>query len=445
MIQNIKNIFRWRVIFGFLAVSIFLSACVWPEKHDPFERLPEEQLETLQGTIYPFSVSVSTRATHRLEKDNHLVSFLASNIIRLEDFEGRKVEVDGVRRTEKMREIFWVEAIRLEELPALEDIEPKEARFATKNFSFVHPSHWEYTQAPNGTLYFTDKNDVARRVFLTFSASELLSSDTNIETNILIANLAGTKEIITDETNRERQEIMLFSNTENTKYKFVFDSQFEDFEGKQAFFKLLNSFIEGEENVTKAVEDDKKKEAERQAKQLEILKARELVENSIKGGDEEEETIEEKSSQEQEDTKDSVGEESEVEEVIKEGPTVEEESDIIIGGDFKNLVDERAFYYESGHYRFSMKVPYGFWFRNFGPVDGSIAKIGFADHEITGPADTQFSLEIITGELPEEGEVLEDGILMIMAQRSDKTYYRLSGNGKWRDAMKSVQATLKTF
>ena len=90
MKETNRKTFRLRNILAFLCVSVLLSACVWPEKNDPFERLPEEELETIEGTIYPFSVSVSTRATHRLEKDNHLVAFLASNIIRLEDFEGRK-------------------------------------------------------------------------------------------------------------------------------------------------------------------------------------------------------------------------------------------------------------------------------------------------------------------------------------------------------------------
>ena len=51
-----------------LAVTV-LTACVLPEKEDPFERLPEENLETIEGKLFPFSVSVSTRATHRLEQD----------------------------------------------------------------------------------------------------------------------------------------------------------------------------------------------------------------------------------------------------------------------------------------------------------------------------------------------------------------------------------------
>ena len=97
---------RKKIFFGLFLASIIISACVSPEQEDPFERLPEEPVETLAGEIFPFSVSISTRATHRLENDGKLVAYLASKIVRLEDFEGRKVEVDGVWRTEKCEKFF---------------------------------------------------------------------------------------------------------------------------------------------------------------------------------------------------------------------------------------------------------------------------------------------------------------------------------------------------
>ena len=84
--------------FGLLASLLTLTACVLPEKEDPFERLPEENLETIEGKLYPFSVSVSTRATHRLERDNKLVGYLASDLVQLAEFEGQEVMLEGVWR-----------------------------------------------------------------------------------------------------------------------------------------------------------------------------------------------------------------------------------------------------------------------------------------------------------------------------------------------------------
>ena len=427
-------------------ILLFLTACVWPEKsNDPFERLPEEKLQTIEGTIYPFSVSVKTSATHRLEKDNRLVAFLASKIVRLEDFEGRKVELDGMMRTEKMREIFWVEAIRLKDVISLEELEPKSKRYATKTFSFTHPSHWDYTTAPNGTVYFKDRNDAAGRVFLTFTPSELESGDTNIETNVLISNMAGTKKISTDDSDRERQELVLFSNVSNQKYSFLFLSPFEDFERKQAFFKLLNSFIEGEQKVQEAVETDKKEEAERQAKQAEFLKLQELLEKSNNG-----ELVEREDEDEAEEISEST---EEVSEGVKSEKTVEkvrapQESvpDFELGGDFTNVIDERAFYYESSHYQFSMKSPYGYWFRNFGPVEGAISKIAFAKQEVTSLGVAEFSLNIASGDYTAEpAETLSNGVLTIKAPRSDKTYYEVTGSPSHRDAMWSVVSSIVTF
>lgn len=439
-----KDLLSRPVIGMAVFVLLFLTACVWPEKsNDPFERLPEEKLQTIEGTIYPFSVSVKTSATHRLEKDNRLVAFLASKIVRLEDFEGRKVQLDGMMRTEKMREIFWVEAIRLEEALSFEELEPAAQRYSTKTFSFVYPNHWEFTEAPNGTLYFKDKNDAAGRVFLTFTPSELTSADTNLEKNVLISNMAGTKNISTDDSDRERQELVLFSNLSNQKYSFVFISPFEDFERKQAFFKLLNSFIEGEEKVYEAVDADKKEEAERQAKQAEFLRLQELIDSvDAEGG---EDDAEEDDVQEDEEVVDGV--EAEPEKTPELKPVVPTTApDFELGGDFTNEIDDRSFYYESSHYNFSMKVPYGYWFKNFGPVDGAIAKIAFAKREITSLVDRDFALSILSGDFTgEPKESVEEGILTIKVPRSDKSYYRLRGPVEFRDSMWSVVSTITTF
>ena len=96
---------RW-VLWGILVIAVVVTACVPPAKEDPFSRLPEEEIETLEGEVFPFSVSVSTRATHRLESNNRLVALLASEIVRLEDFEGQEVEMDGVRKRKKCGRFF---------------------------------------------------------------------------------------------------------------------------------------------------------------------------------------------------------------------------------------------------------------------------------------------------------------------------------------------------
>ena len=264
--------FSARIFFGIFIVAAVLSACVLPEKSDPFERLPESKIEVVRGTIFPFSVSISTRATHRLERDGKLVSYLASKIVNLDDFLNREVELEGFFRREKMREIFWAEKVRLLDIPESKISEKKETRFSTRKFSFKFPSNWEHSRSPDGTVYFLDKNDPARRVFFQFSAEKLDSNDKKIDPNVLISNLAGVKKISTDQFGRERQEITLFSNIFDRKYTLIFTANFEDFEKKKEFFRLLNSFVEGEKNVENAIENDKKVAAEEEAARISNLK-----------------------------------------------------------------------------------------------------------------------------------------------------------------------------
>jgi len=163
-----KKNFIW--ILG--VVVLTLTACVLPEKEDPFERLPEEKLETIEGKLFPFSVSVSTRATHRLEQSSKLVGYLASDLVQLAEFEGQEVALEGVWRNEKMRQIFWVEGIKVQTLEELAEDENAPQRLTTKRFTMLLPAHWEYSLAPNGVAYFLNKEDPARRVFLTFGVED---------------------------------------------------------------------------------------------------------------------------------------------------------------------------------------------------------------------------------------------------------------------------------
>jgi hypothetical protein len=440
-----------RFLGACFVTAILLSACVFPEQDDPFERLPAEETETVIGEIFPFSVSVATRATHRLENEGKLVYYLASNIVRLDDFVGRKVELDGIKRSEKMREIFWVEAIRLKDLDEKSKDEKIENRFKTKRFTFVFPENWEYSTAPDGTTHFTKKDDPARRVFLTFTVEDVSRDDKKNDPNVLISNLAGIKKIETDEMERERQSIILFSNIFDKKYKFVFTANFEEFEKKKDFFRLLNTFIEGEENVLAAVEKDLKNVAEREAEKIKeeskIIGSEEKMLPAVVVSPEErkgilsrmfgeeipEELLEPEEKTEVPDTIETVVEE-------KSKPT-----NLSIA--FTNLIDARAFIYESAYYNFSMKVPYGFWFRNFGASENRVAEIGFSDEAFEEKSGAKFFLVIIGDENPPTvfSEKLEGDQLTIEFPRGEKSFFRIYGPSRFRDAMRSVQSTVESF
>ncbi len=454
---------KQKILWTFLTVAVVISACVFPGKDDPFSRVSQERMETLSGEIFPFSVSVATRVTHRLESNGKLAAFLASDIVRLDDFEGQRVEVDGVRRKEKMREIFWVSAIRLLDLDKQTEQEPLDERYITKRFSFVYPPTWERSVSPAGVVHFLDKSDEARRVFLTFEAEDLERGDKKTDPNVLIANLAGIKKMTTDELDRERQELVLFSNIYDKKYKFVFTSAFEEFEKKKSFFKLLNSFVEGEENVLKAKEDDLKLIAERESQK--IQSSEKLVVTEEKPEEPKSESILDKLFGGEEKTEEVVAQEPEktdaetVEKQKEEVPAPakgtppasakEDASPLVFSasGDFTNLIDDKAFLYESQYYGFRMWVPYGYWFRNFGPSENAVARIGFSDQDFTNPVDAKFWLEILNDANPPKSfaEKINDTRVVIESPRDDASFFRFNGLKAFRDAMRSIQATVEKF
>jgi len=446
---------KQKLIFGVLFAALILSACVFPEKNDPFSRLPEESVETLEGEIFPFSVSVSTRATHRLENEGKLVAYVASDIARLSDFEGREVEIDGVRRTEKMREIFWVEAIRLLDL---EDSEEQLAdnRYSSNRFAFVYPPGWEHSTSPAGVVHFIDKTDTARRVFLTFSVEDIEKEDKKSDPNVLIASLAGVKKITTDSLDRERQEVALFSNLYDHKYNFVFTSQFEEFERKKSFFKLLNTFVEGEDNVREVLESDKKELAEKEAEKIEQEEPIEEEEEEVVEKKEEKKSLVDKLFGEKEEKDDIVEIAEEDETPVVETPVIERKvvvneqpTTITREGveDFVNVIEEHAFPYESTYYNFKMMVPWGYWFRNFGQSETRIARIGFSDEEFTEESGSKFWLEIIGSETPptQFTETIEADQVVLEFSRGQKSYFRISGPLYFRDAMRSIHATVENF
>lgn len=435
-----------KAVVGLLFTGLFLTACVWPESEDPFERLPTETIETIEGKLFPFSVSIATKITHRLEKDQKLQAYLASDVLRLEDFEGHEVEVDGFWKEVKMRQVFWVEALRVKDIEiADKDVEPEDSIFETKRFLFTFPSQWEYTTAPNGMVYFLDKSDPARRVFLTFEVSDVNKNDEKIEPNILIANMAGTKTISQDNLKRDREEITLLSNQYKKKYTFTFTNNFEDFEKKKSFFKLLNSFIEGDDIIIQYKRAQQQALAEKERLKLQAInKATEVIakeeaakrkaEELLAKKDQEPGFLDKFFTKEEEPTI-----ETEAETQIEETPVVATKTK----KSFTNLIDERAFSYSSSHYGLSFKIPYTYWYQNFGPEQGAITAIGFADHAFLGKGDINFWLRLKSGAADAESQVTENNITTIIYPRNGSSHFEFTGPVRYNDAMWSILRSME--
>jgi len=418
---------------------------------DPFER-EEQVLQTIEGEVFSFDISVATQATHRLEKEGRLVALLASDIIPLQKFENREVKLQGTYKTEKMREIFWVEGIELLALTEEEEQDMTEERFLAKDFTFLFPANWEYSTAPDGTAYFAEKGDPAKRVFLKFSVSELTREDRKLDPNVLIANLSGHKKSSNDDLKREEQDIALFSNVNrDRKYSFYFVTQFEDFEKKKQFFALLNSFIEGEEAVQTQKEEDLRIQAQKILEKVKEEEERQKLE-AIQAEFEEEEIVEAQTEEEGlfskiidkiSQTEEDVPEEELIEEIVEEKRLEEEKEKWA----FDDLIDGRAYPYTSKGLRFSMKIPFGFWFVNYGAVGDTLGTIGIANNELGGLADADFVLEVIeaTGGVDAlSQETLEDGRIVIKFPREgfENSHFQLVGPAEFRDAMLSIWATV---
>lgn len=417
---------------------------------NPFAPLPQEPHETLVGEILPFDLSVSTRATHRLERDEKLVALLASDIVPLEKFEGQEVSVSGVYRTEKMREIFIVDELHLLSDELVSDEKELPERFSTKNFSFVFPKTWQYSTAPDGTMLFTEKSDEQGRVFLQFTVGPKERRDKRMTPSVSIAGFKGTKSVMGDELGREQQKIVLWSNNSNKKYTFSFTADFEEFEKKKAFYELLNSFVEGESAVRAAQDNDLRIQAEREAEKVIALTKPaepEAIEPKATPEDEKEATEgvpgEEKEglfshlfgSKEKVDTEEALQKASEA------------AADMPLKDDYTNIIDGKAFPYTSDYLRFSMKSPWGYWFKNVGPTEPLLLQFGFAKHEVTGIEDSEFLLEIVPSENPvvTPRERKANGELFIEWARDNTSFFRLHGPESSRDAMRSIQATVKSW
>ncbi len=460
-----------------ITLTLGLTACTLtpPEKPiSPLQTLSQESTITLDGEIYPFSVSISTRATHRLANiDGKLIAYLYSDIVNLQQFESQVVEIDGYWRKEKMQEIFFVEAIRLQNNDATQDIEtPTESRFTTQNFTFVYPYSWEYSLSPDGIAYFTEKNDSQRKTFLTFSVEAKTKKDENIQPNISIAGLSGVRTITPSEaSDREHQQIQLFSKTTPiNKYTFSFSGN--NIQQKE-FLLLINSFIEGQEQVAQVIAHEKRAQAEREASKL-LAQTPDQSETQTEDSSiesEEDSELENNNNTEPSETGNTQDQPSNVLDLAakyaserkEETPQTTNNTDLLtqpetsqssenitldpdlFTNDFKNIIDDRAFSYGSSYYNINLQVPYGFWFRNFGPQDAKLFRIGFADQEIQNENDVDFFLESIASQNPEKtvSEKLSGETLTITFPRNNNSYFQFIGPVTYRDAMRSILLTIE--
>lgn len=450
---------KYTYILVSLVAALSISACVFTpqEPETPFETIETKDLITLDGEVYPFSVSISTRATHRLANiDGKLIAYLYSDIVDLSQFESHIVELDGFWKNEKMQEIFYVEAIRLQDLDeSLEDEDPIPQRFTTKNFTFQYPPTWEYSRSPIGVAHFTDKQDTQRRVFLQFSAEKPTKQDLQKEPNVSISGMNGIQTITFDTAEKENQEINLFSNYFDKKYTFIFSGTPEQ---KKDFLLLINSFVEGAQEVAQVLEEEKRLLAEREASKLkqkkEALALKELEDmldtNNTEEDDQTQQDIEdsedamENENQNDNETKNMNTEsESESENNTDTAPLLG--TDIPVDKNFENLIDERAFAYTSDYYNLALKVPFGYWFRNFGPQDEKLFRIGFAPHEINSEADPTFWLEgITTDNAPQVFTQKNDNKNIILTfPRTKTSYFQFTGPVEYRDAMMSILLSIE--
>jgi hypothetical protein len=94
-----------------------------------------------------------------------------------------------------------------------------------------------------------------------------------------------------------------------------------------------------------------------------------------------------------------------------------------------------------------MHVPWGYWFRNFGPNEGHIARIGFSDEEFTELTGAKFWLEIVSTQTPptHRNEKENDTQLIIEFPRNSTSYFRFTGLKQFRNAMRSIEESIQIF
>jgi len=429
-----NSLFRSFVLFFSIFFVFGMSGCSFLEENgDPFSR-QEIKKETLEGELFPFSASIQTNATHRLEKDGRLIAYLSSRFVPLQNFERKFVDVEGFFETEDLRDIFWVEKISVHDDINTTTLEKKSGpqRFASDSFTFLYPETWEFSISSNQAMHFVDKMDSARKVFLIFSVEEKNNATSSLEKNIQIGSLKGNRTTNTDAMNRERTEIRLFSEKFNHVYKFIFTSAFEEFEKKNAFFSFLNSFVDGTDEVKSILEAEKIKQAEEEMQKLEE-QAKEL---QIK------EDEEKKLELEKTEKKNIAPEISSVKETLSP-QTVP--STIVSDGSFTNLISEKSLNYSNPQQNFFVRFPWGMWFRSFSANEESTIRIGAAKQDFVSADQAQIWVELLKTKGSGESltETMDNNRLIVVLTKADGSMIRVSGASQLRNEILSIAHSAK--
>lgn len=447
-----------------LVVPFVLVGCFGSTDDSPFEIEAGEIELTLEGTIRPFSVPVSSFITHRLERNNRLQAFLASDVLELEDYEKQSVLVTGVWRVEEAQKFFVVTEIEVLEKDKEEDDEgileeyTSDTIYAPVNggdYGFLFPDVWDYTSETEMKKRFFLREDEEKDVFFTFGVEpydgsfegEVLAygeeeKKEEPKMNVEIAGLKGIKDVERKGA-FEYQNIHLFSEETNRVYMFAFRAQTSNRDRKRAFNTLLTSLADGETELAELMdkyEADMEKRKEAEEPDVEEMKDGEDTEEP-----KEEEEIKVPEVEEQEDSEDESEIKEEEKVVSVDFTSVKGSSMDGIPTDFVMMVDDRSHSYTSAAYDLALRVPYTLWFRNFGSVGGSVTTLGFAtDDSLTDAASSDFTLQIISGQPPVDFVVKKsDGMVRYEWARGDEQYFVMEGAESLKDHMLSIISTIE--
>jgi len=206
-------------------------------------------------------------------------------------------------------------------------------------------------------------------------------------------------------------------------------------------FDVLQSFVEGEEAVQEVVIAEQKAKAAEEAERLALAEAAEKANAEAKESVQEEDTAVEKAKDLISGLLDSEAEPEPVTEVeTPTTPVVAEEPTIVASEDYKNLIDSRAYNYESQSLGFSLKVPFAFWFRNFGALTGSKISIGVADNPVNTTRDVKMWVRVLSKDNPAEGttELITGSGVTLIKKRDATSVYEITGPIGYRDALWSI-------
>lgn len=436
-----KTFLTWPVLALFLTFGLVVG-CDWkPETvpENPFVNVQPNEIETLTGKLFPFSASIATSATHRMEKNGRLVGYIASPVVDLRVFEGDEVEVEGIWRSEGRQEIFWVESIILAETNLESVTSSAPVRFLGDNFTFTYPYNWEVNQDINGRVNVYKMDGAVRELMMTITPSDFSTEAERLEANMDLNGLAAHREISVDERGRDLETMTVYSFDGLKQYVFESSYAFDDNEKRQEIAGVLNTFVEGRENVQAVIEKDRLEAAQKMAERAAERKAETEKRLRAKA---EELKVEDKSFLEglfdKEDSDPTLVTES-VEESDLTSPVVAEDLTFNALDSFTNTIDDRGHIYNNPIYGAKIFVPYTFWYRSFGPGEDSILEFGTGRSEITSQSDSEILLSIKSNDIDQgkDSEVQVGDMLTVTHVDGDRLYIA-TGPISMRDDLWSI-------